>query len=189
MPTDHPQGARTALQHADYLTTAAEHVEATPALVYVRLWPKEARAAAAELRRLHQECEALSESRLLRLVCDLRFALGDDGKRMQGELVEFAKGLRAERDAALAELAALRVDAGWIPVSERLPKEDEYVLCWWSASKVEGAAWVRVEFDGSARWYYMQDGDVPSKPPTHWRPLPAPPAIDQSLGKQDGSKG
>jgi len=63
----------------------------------------------------------------------------------------------------------------WTKCAEQMPPEDKYVLCWWSDSKLEGAAWVRDEFNGSARWYYMQDGDVPRIAPTHWMPLPEPP--------------
>lgn len=57
--------------------------------------------AAAELRRLHAECEALrakqSDSRL-RLLTDLRFVLVDNGARMQPELVEYAGRLRADAE-------------------------------------------------------------------------------------------
>lgn len=73
--------------------------------------------------------------------------------------------------------ADLREAAGlleWRSVRE-LPPEDSYVLCWWSPEKIEGAAWVKDEFNGVPRWYYMQDGDVPNKPPTHWMPLPTAP--------------
>ena len=55
------------------------------------------------LRRI-PDLEAENAS-LLRLLVDLRFALGDDGKRMQDELIEFAKDMRAR----LAELEAQRV--------------------------------------------------------------------------------
>lgn len=41
------------------------------------------------------------EINALRLVADLRFALGDNGKRMQPELIEYAKGI-------VSELATLR---------------------------------------------------------------------------------
>jgi hypothetical protein len=35
---------------------------------------------------------------LLRLVCDVRFALGDDGKRMQEELIEFCAEMRKDAE-------------------------------------------------------------------------------------------
>lgn len=42
--------------------------------------------------------EKENETTLLRLLTDIRFALGDDGKRMQDEFVEYCKALKAERD-------------------------------------------------------------------------------------------
>jgi hypothetical protein len=44
--------------------------------------------------------EPPEEDGLLRLLCDLRFALGDNGKRMQPELVEYAKELKRKADIA-----------------------------------------------------------------------------------------
>lgn len=60
-------------------------------------------SAAEHLRRI-PALEAENAS-LMRLLVDLRFALGDDGKRMQDELIEFAKDMRSR----LAELEAQRV--------------------------------------------------------------------------------
>lgn len=64
-------------------------------------------AATEEVRSLES---ALSESRAndmrsMRLVADLRFALGDNGKRMFPELIEYAKTLAAgvEACAVIAE--------------------------------------------------------------------------------------
>jgi hypothetical protein len=37
-------------------------------------------------------------TRLITLLTDIRFALGDDGKRMQDEFVEYCKGIGAELD-------------------------------------------------------------------------------------------
>lgn len=39
-----------------------------------------------------------STAGLLRLVCDVRFALGDDGKRMQDELIELCAALRKDAE-------------------------------------------------------------------------------------------
>lgn len=58
-----------------------------------------------ELLRLREENEELKRQRdnetaasaaALRLVADIRFALGDDGKRMQDELVAWCKELRQD---------------------------------------------------------------------------------------------
>lgn len=43
---------------------------------------------------LRAHLESSDAASLLRLVADIRFAVGDDGKRMQGELLEFLKALR-----------------------------------------------------------------------------------------------
>lgn len=40
------------------------------------------------------------DDRLLKLLVDLRFALGDNGQRMQDELVEYAKLIKAKADEA-----------------------------------------------------------------------------------------
>lgn len=57
-------------------------------------------AHAREIESLRQRAEAAeamsSEPGLLRLLVDLRFALGDNGKRMQDELVEYARELAAD---------------------------------------------------------------------------------------------
>lgn len=47
-----------------------------------------------------------SEASLLRLVCDIRFAVGDNGKRMQPELIEYLKQMRADADRYRATLAS-----------------------------------------------------------------------------------
>lgn len=52
-------------------------------------------SVAQELINRLRDAEEQTAS-LLKLVTDLRFALGDDGKRMQSELVEYAANLRNE---------------------------------------------------------------------------------------------
>lgn len=85
-----------------------------------------------------------------------------------------AKSIHAIPSAIAADLREAAGLLEWRSVRE-LPPEDSYVLCWWSPEKIEGAAWVKDEFNGTPRWYYMQDGDVPNKPPTNWMPLPTAP--------------
>lgn len=48
---------------------------------------------------------------LLALLADIRMACGDNGKRMQPELVEFIGAMKAQRDQLRAEAERLRVDA------------------------------------------------------------------------------
>lgn len=63
------------------------------------------------LTRRAEAAEAMSgEPGLLRLLVDLRFALGDNGKRMQDELVEFAREIATDaRDAGALRQASKRV--------------------------------------------------------------------------------
>lgn len=53
-----------------------------------------------DITALLDALEAAQESACVALVADIRFACGDDGKRMQPELVEFIRGL-AEDSARL----------------------------------------------------------------------------------------
>lgn len=48
---------------------------------------------------------------LLALLADIRMACGDNGKRMQPELVEFIGAMKAQRDQLRAEVERLRADA------------------------------------------------------------------------------
>ncbi len=55
--------------------------------------------AQAEIARLTAERDAAladSSPGLLKLVCAIRFAVGDDGTRMQPELVEYLRKMRAD---------------------------------------------------------------------------------------------
>lgn len=57
------------------------------------------------------------ETGLLRLVCDIRFAVGDNGKRMQPELVEYMKALKTNSDRY--EFMRDTDDAMWRPFGLR----------------------------------------------------------------------
>lgn len=54
---------------------------------------------------------------MISLVADIRFALGDDGKRMQGELVEYCKELRR--------------DAERLRFCQRDPEKGDFAVCKW----------------------------------------------------------
>ena len=64
-------------------------IEGRPLTVGERARTKIAMSAAAAL-------EAAREDACVALVADIRFACGDNGKRMQPELVEFIRGLAAD---------------------------------------------------------------------------------------------
>ena len=50
------------------------------------------------------EVEARTTWSLLSYLADLRFALGDDGRRMQDELLEYCRDLRSSKDTIQAAL-------------------------------------------------------------------------------------
>lgn len=64
----------------------------------------------AELEGERDQHKATAAS-LLSLLADIRMACGDNGKRMQPELVEFIGAMSTERDQLRAEVARLRADA------------------------------------------------------------------------------
>ena len=78
-----PRDGIESTANAEFIAAARD---AVPALL------SENAALAAEVERLRKDHAAA-----LGLVADVRFALGDNGKRMQPELIEWATGLR--RDA------------------------------------------------------------------------------------------
>lgn len=64
-------------------------------------------------------------------------------------------------------VAELEAAQRWIPVKERKPENDDYVLCY----PVIGYIFVG-EFTGK-RWYENEDVDMTDYV-THWMPLPLP---------------
>ena len=60
----------------------------------------------------------------------------------------------------------------WIPVSERLPKPLELVLCWWESGDGEREHYGFATFQSHGVWYVSNEG-MPNV--THWMPLPTPP--------------
>ena len=61
------------------------------------------------------EVEARTTWSLLSYLADLRFALGDDGRRMQDELVEYCRDLRSAKDAIQAALGNGADESSWEP--------------------------------------------------------------------------
>jgi hypothetical protein len=58
----------------------------------------------------------------------------------------------------------------WVPVSERLPKDRQFVIYW-----IENAAFAGVgRFDPDSRMYHGSGGWVNQDDVSHWMPLPAP---------------
>lgn len=61
------------------------------------------------------EVEARTTWSLLSYLADLRFALGDDGRRMQDELLEYCRDLRRSKDVVQAALGNGADEAAWEP--------------------------------------------------------------------------
>lgn len=61
------------------------------------------------------EVEARTTWSLLSYLSDLRFALGDDGLRMQDELLEYCRDLRRAKDAIQAALGNGADESSWEP--------------------------------------------------------------------------
>ena len=70
--------------------------------------------------------------------------------------------------ALLSAPSSAGVD-GWISVSERLPGEDDQVLCW---CEDETVAWAEVSSHHNS---FFTDMTHELLPVTHWMPLPAAP--------------
>ena len=60
----------------------------------------------------------------------------------------------------------------WIPVTERLPKANKLVLCWWQSGDGEREHYGFATYQHHGVWYVSNEG-MPEV--THWMPLPEPP--------------
>lgn len=76
----------------------------------------------------------------------------------------------------LDEIERLQSENRWIPVSERLPEDDDNYLIAFSDKSIYRARW------NGGRWEEIEDGEYYGhefqESPTHWRPLPQPPEED-----------
>lgn len=73
---------------------------------------------------------------------------------------------RPIEDTLRAELAALKEQMRWIPVSERLPEDDTSVLIF-----IENETY----YAAFAYGVFWEISDFALEGVTHWRPLPTPP--------------
>jgi hypothetical protein len=81
-----------------------------------------------------------------------------------------------DRCTMLAAAPAAPAADGWISVSERLPGEDDQVLCW---CEDETVAWAEVSSHHNS---FFTDMTHELLPVTHWMPLPAAPSANSAKG-------
>ena len=116
----------------------------------------------AENERLQARLAELegSEMTCIKTLVDIRFACGDDGKRMQGELVEY-----------IAELSRKAVSVPeWIKCSERMPESGITVL----VSNNSGAIYTCRRSVIERKNLEPDGADFTRERFTHWMPLPDP---------------
>ena len=97
------------------------------------------------------------------------------------------QGVQSEDDAqvqAICDFALSALDREWRPI-ETAPKDGKVVICMRAddRSLPWGAYW-RTYFDGSKGWS-NESGDETR--PTHWMPLPAPPAKRDECPNEKGT--
>lgn len=69
----------------------------------------------------------------------------------------------------------------WIPVSERLPKDNHEVLTVVDSSSGADVPWVLYRRDGIWLSHQLVGGNF--FPPTHWQPLPPAPGSEPCCGR------
>ena len=111
-------------------------------------------AARATVRQQAERDEhQATATALIALLADIRKACGDNGKRMQPELVEFIGAMKAQRDQLRAEVERLRPNAEryeWL----RDNLESEWAICEWQDDP-DGLGYYR-----DARASHIVDADI-----------------------------
>ena len=112
----------------------------------------------------------------LQLAYDVRAALGWNDKTSLDIMPDAIKRLRAERDQALADLAALRAHEaeGWREIASAPKEPGKDILVYRpDAEPDEYIPQVGVDYWSAKHKTWMRSNQ--NKQPSHWRPLPTKP--------------
>jgi hypothetical protein len=81
--------------------------------------------------------------------------------------------------SVIANIIRIAAEPEWIPVSERLPEEGQRVLTYEKPELIVVAEMHSRSVSGGLWWSTDNGHTAYSVFPTHWMPLPAPPADDK----------
>lgn len=91
-----------------------------------------------------EECAALA------LLSRMRFACGDNGKRMQDELEEYLRGLKRDADKWRAEIDDEAVDAA-VEAYGKAAVEEGFARIQHSEAKAQARRWMRAALTAAKR--------------------------------------
>ena len=114
---------------------------------------------------------ALAEAQVTRTAYDEMSSQMEDAQRLWTALRERCIKAEADRASLTAELAAAREAQRWIPVGERLPEEDDEVICMTTRANRHTRCIRTFYRDGE--FYTPWSSDIV----THWMPLPPAPEV------------
>jgi hypothetical protein len=103
---------------------------------------------------------------------DLHITVYAGGDEAVAAVERIGTDWREQLEQAASEIERLRAEQRWIPVSERLPDIGVSVLCSSKEPPEEDLVWIgqREQYE----WYFPGANEMGE--PTHWMPLPEPPA-------------
>ncbi|EBP0970592.1 DUF551 domain-containing protein [Salmonella enterica] len=128
-------------------------------------------------------------------VADLYLITYEDGSPYKytheaGEAIDaIGAGFKVEEFVSLENHRAAMLQAGnspvtpdtWIPVSERMPSDKEFVWCWGYVSGWTESDGFEAYYDATRnKWWTIDDETV--RKVTHWMPLPAAPQQEVNRG-------
>jgi len=109
---------------------------------------------------------------------------------MDAKMAEIAV-LRTRAEHAERERDALKAATRWIPVSEGLPKVENYVsdsvLAWTGEVELLSFVpedWVTNDWTYRQGWYRHPGSEPIDETVTHWQPLPAPPESEEEMSEK-----